>query len=133
MTDNKIYKVDIEKYLEEFKKNYLKQEFPLVSSKTVFHNGIRKPLWWFYKNGVKREEIILPVKNITMYDYKLTDIKIMKCNELYNQFIDRISMITNDKLKSDFTSKKEEIEVLKAKEPKELYLKDLNDLKKNFK
>ena len=38
-----------------------------------------------------------------------------------------------DKLKSDFTSKKEEIEVLKAKEPKELYLKDLNDLKKNFK
>ena len=38
-----------------------------------------------------------------------------------------------DKLKSDFTSKKEEIEILKAKEPKELYLKDLNDLKKNFK
>jgi len=38
-----------------------------------------------------------------------------------------------DKLKSDFTSKKEEIEVLKSKDPKELYLKDLNDLKKNFK
>ena len=38
-----------------------------------------------------------------------------------------------DKLKSDFTSKKEEIEVLKSKEPKELYLKDLNELKKNFK
>jgi len=38
-----------------------------------------------------------------------------------------------DKLKSDFTSKKEEIEILKLKEPKELYLKDLNDLKKNFK
>ena len=59
-----LYKVDIEKYLEEFKKNYLKQEFPLVSSKTVFHNGIRKPLWWFYKNGVKREEIVLPIKDI---------------------------------------------------------------------
>jgi DNA topoisomerase-2 len=38
-----------------------------------------------------------------------------------------------DKLKSDFTSKKEEIEILKSKDPKELYLKDLNDLKKNFK
>jgi DNA topoisomerase-2 len=38
-----------------------------------------------------------------------------------------------DKLKSDFTSKKEEIEILKSKDPKELYLKDLNELKKNFK
>lgn len=38
-----------------------------------------------------------------------------------------------DKLKSDFTSKKEEIEILKSKDTKELYLKDLGDLKKNFK
>jgi tRNA pseudouridine(55) synthase len=95
------YIFNIKNNLEEFIKQYKTQEFPFVSSKTIKHNGVRKPLWWFYKNGVKREEIILPVKNITMYDYKLTDIKIMKCNELYNQFIDRISMITNDKLKSD--------------------------------
>lgn len=38
-----------------------------------------------------------------------------------------------EKLKSDFTSKKEEIEKLKLVDPKDLYIKDLNDLKKNFK
>ncbi len=38
-----------------------------------------------------------------------------------------------EKLKEDFKSKKEEIKVLEATDPKDMYLQDLNDLKKKFK
>jgi hypothetical protein len=38
-----------------------------------------------------------------------------------------------DKLKQDFTSKKEEIEKLKLIDPKDMYIEDLSELKKKFK
>jgi hypothetical protein len=38
-----------------------------------------------------------------------------------------------DKLKEDFTYKKEEIEKLKATDPKDMYLLDLSELRKKFK
>jgi len=38
-----------------------------------------------------------------------------------------------EKLKEDFSSKKEEIEKLKLIDPKDMYLSDLTDLKKKFK
>ena len=100
------YKVDIEKYLEEFKKTYLKQEFPLVSSKTVLHNGIRKPLWWFYKNGVKREEIVLPIKDIKIYEYDINGISYINSVDMFNSFIERIELIQDEKIKSDLITEK---------------------------
>ena len=38
-----------------------------------------------------------------------------------------------EKLKLDFSTKKEEIDTLKVTDPKEMYLQDLNELKKFFK
>ena len=38
-----------------------------------------------------------------------------------------------DKLKEDFTAKKVEIKKLEETDPKDMYLDDLNDLKKKFK
>lgn len=38
-----------------------------------------------------------------------------------------------EKLKTDFTSKKEEIKKLESTDPKDMYIEDLNELKKNFK
>mgnify|MGYP000905981280 CR=1 FL=1 len=38
-----------------------------------------------------------------------------------------------DKLKADFTSKKEEIRILEGTDPKDMYREDLADLKKKFK
>jgi hypothetical protein len=38
-----------------------------------------------------------------------------------------------DKLKSDFSSKKEEIKILESTDPKDMYRTDLADLKKKFK
>jgi hypothetical protein len=38
-----------------------------------------------------------------------------------------------EKLKEDFTKKKEEIKILEMTEPKDMYLLDLSELKKKFK
>jgi DNA topoisomerase-2 len=38
-----------------------------------------------------------------------------------------------EKIKEDFTTKKEEIKVLEATDPKDMYLLDLTELKKKFK
>ena len=38
-----------------------------------------------------------------------------------------------EKLKSDFTTKREEIKVLEETDPKDMYLLDLDELKKKFK
>ena len=38
-----------------------------------------------------------------------------------------------EKLKADFLEKKEEIKIMEATEPKEMYVDDLNELKKKFK
>ena len=38
-----------------------------------------------------------------------------------------------EKLKEDFTAKKAEIKILEETDPKDMYLEDLNELKKKFK
>jgi hypothetical protein len=38
-----------------------------------------------------------------------------------------------EKIKEDFTTKKEEIKILEATDPKDMYLLDLTELKKKFK
>ena len=38
-----------------------------------------------------------------------------------------------DKLKEDFVAKKEEIKKMEATDPKDMYVDDLNELKKKFK
>ena len=38
-----------------------------------------------------------------------------------------------EKLKADFLEKKEEIKIMEATEPKEMYVDDLNELKRKFK
>lgn len=99
-------KNELENYLRKFTSSYVKQEFPLVSSKTILHNGIRKPLWWFYKNGIKRDEIILPVKDIKIYNYEVNDVKYLNCIDAFNTFMERIKLIENEKVKSDMNTEK---------------------------
>jgi hypothetical protein len=38
-----------------------------------------------------------------------------------------------EKMKQDFTAKKEEIKILESTDPKDMYLLDLSELKKKFK
>ena len=65
--------------LQEFIKCYTIQKYPIVSNYTIKHNGIKKPLWWFYMNGYSKN-IELPSKNVTIFDSKINNIKDVPLN-----------------------------------------------------
>ena len=78
-------------------------------------------------NNVAKSKIVEQIENMNLdkiddsYDYLLRMPIYSLTKELF------------EKLKSDFTSKKEEIKKLESTDPKDMYVQDLNDLKKNFK
>lgn len=78
-------------------------------------------------NNKSKDEIISQIESIALekiddsYDYLLR----MPIYSLTKEMF--------EKLKEDFSSKKEEIEKLKLVDPKDMYLSDLSDLKKKFK
>ena len=78
-------------------------------------------------NNKSKDEIVTQIESIGLeqidnsYDYLLR----MPIYSLTKEMF--------EKLKEDFSSKKEEIEKLKLVDPKDLYLSDLSDLKKKFK
>jgi tRNA U55 pseudouridine synthase TruB len=81
--------------LQNFIKSYTVQKYPIVSNYTIKHNGIKKPLWWFYTNGYF--DVELPSKNVSIYDSKINNIKAILLNTLIYKFIDRIKLIDNEK------------------------------------
>ena len=78
-------------------------------------------------NNKSKDEIVTQIESIGLeqidnsYDYLLR----MPIYSLTKEMF--------EKLKEDFSSKKEEIEKLKLVDPKDMYLSDLSDLKKKFK
>lgn len=81
--------------LSTFIESYTIQKYPIVSNYTVKHNGIKKPLWWFYTNGYL--DVELPSKNVCIFDSKINNIKTVPLNTLIYKFIDRIKLIDNEK------------------------------------
>ena len=81
--------------LSTFIKDYTTQKYPIVSNYTIKHNGIKKPLWWFYTNGYF--DVELPSKNVTIYDSKINNIQTVPLNTLIYKFINRINLIDNEK------------------------------------
>lgn len=86
--------------LQEFIKCYTIQKYPIVSNYTIKHNGIKKPLWWFYMNGYSKN-IELPSKNVTIFDSKINNIKDVPLNTLIELFINRIKLIDNEKTQNE--------------------------------
>jgi DNA topoisomerase-2 len=78
-------------------------------------------------NNKSKDEIVTQIESISIemiddsYDYLLR----MPIYSLTKEMF--------EKLKADFTSKKEEIEKLKLVDPKDMYIEDLSELKKKFK
>ena len=78
-------------------------------------------------NNVPKSEILSQIESLNFdkvddsYDYLLR----MPIYSLTKEIF--------EKLKLDFSTKKEEIDKLKVTDPKEMYLQDLNELKKFFK
>ena len=97
--------------LQEFIKSYTVQEYPIVSNYTIKHNGIKKPLWWFYANGYlaepmsssseKYKSIKLPTKNVTIFDSKINTVQNIQLNKLIELFVDRIKLIDNEQTQNE--------------------------------
>lgn len=101
--------------LQEFIKCYTVQEYPIVSNYTIKHDNIKKPLWWFYANGYLAEPsssssekykiIKLPTKNVTIFNYKINNVRNVQLNELVELFVDRIKLIDNEKTQNELRTR----------------------------
>lgn len=85
--------------LDTFIKNYKRQEYPLVSSYITLHDGIKNPLWWFYANGYTKDQLNIPSKAVSIFNYKVQDTKVKDTITLSEQFISKIKLIENADLK----------------------------------
>jgi tRNA U55 pseudouridine synthase TruB len=86
--------------LDTFIKNYKSQEYPLVSSYTIEHNGVKNPLWWFYANGYTKDQLNIPSKAVSILNYKVYNITVASTRILSEQFINKIKLIENTNLKT---------------------------------
>jgi tRNA pseudouridine(55) synthase len=101
---NKITEISLKKdllisKLSTFIKSYTVQKYPIVSNYTIKHNGIKKPLWWFYMNGYF--DVELPFKNVSIFDSKINNIQTISLNILIDKFINRIKLIDNEKTQNE--------------------------------
>jgi tRNA pseudouridine(55) synthase len=81
--------------LHEFIKTYSTQSYPLISSYVINHESYgRHPMWWYYKNNIN---ITIPNKSITIIDYNIISISKISCNDFYNNAIQRLQTVTNNK------------------------------------
>jgi DNA topoisomerase-2 len=78
-------------------------------------------------NNIPKSEIVEQIESVNLdkvdetYDY------------LLRMPIYSLTKENFEKIKNDFVGKKQEVEELKSTDPKELYFRDLNELKKNLK
>lgn len=110
---------------KEFMLNKMSHELKVLSNRGRFIKAILDEK--IKINNMSKSEIITQIESLNLdkiddsYDYLLRMPIYSLTKELF------------DKLKEDFKLKKEEIEKLKATDPKDMYLDDLNELKKKFK
>jgi DNA topoisomerase-2 len=127
---------DIIKYFVEFRLSYyhkrkqhlldkMNRELKILSNRGRFIKAILDEK--LKVNNVSKTEIIRQIEEMKLemidgsYDYLLR----MPIYSLTKEVF--------EKLKADFLEKKEEIKIMEATEPKEMYVDDLNELKKKFK
>jgi len=110
---------------KEFLLEKLNRELKILSNRGRFIKAILDEKLKI--NNVVKLEIINQIEKLGLeqiddsYDYLLRMPIYSLTKELF------------DKLKADFTSKKEEIRILEGTDPKDMYREDLADLKKKFK
>jgi DNA topoisomerase-2 len=127
---------DIIKYFVDFRLSYyqlrkdhqldkLQYELKVLGNRGKFIKAILDGK--IVVNNKSKDEIVTQIESISIemidgsYDYLLR----MPIYSLTKEMF--------EKLKADFTSKKEEIEKLKLVDPKDMYIEDLSELKKKFK
>lgn len=88
------------------------QKYPIYSAYQIHKNGVKKPLWYFAKNGIELEESEIPKHIIKIYNLE-QDAKPMFSIRNMNYFIEQVELIPNG-----LELRKEEV-ILQYKEYKE--------------
>ena len=110
---------------KEFMLNKMRHDLKILSNRGRFIKAILDEK--LKVNNVSKPDIIKSIEEMRLekiddnYDYLLRMPIYSLTKELF------------EKLKSDFTTKKEEIRLLEETDPKDMYLLDLDELKKKFK
>ena len=110
---------------KEFMLNKMRHDLKVLSNRGRFIKAILDEK--LKVNNVSKPDIIKGIEEMKLeqidgnYDYLLRMPIYSLTKELF------------EKLKADFTAKKEEIKVLEETDPKDMYLLDLDELKKKFK
>jgi DNA gyrase/topoisomerase IV subunit A len=110
---------------KEFMLNKMRHDLKVLSNRGRFIKAILDEK--LKVNNVSKPDIIKGIEEMNLeqidgnYDYLLRMPIYSLTKELF------------EKLKADFTAKKEEIKVLEETDPKDMYLLDLNELKNKFK
>jgi tRNA pseudouridine(55) synthase len=68
------------------------QRYPIYSAYQIHKNGIKKPLWYFAKNGIELDESEIPKHFIEIYNLE-QDAKPMFSIRNMNYFIDQVGLI----------------------------------------
>jgi tRNA pseudouridine(55) synthase len=70
------------------------QKYPIYSAYQIHKNGMKKPLWYFAKNGIELEETEIPKHFIKIYNLE-QDAKPMFSIRNMNYFMEQVGLIPN--------------------------------------
>jgi len=62
-----------DKFMDLFNNFHYNQKYPLYSSYVIKKDGLKKPLWYFAKNGIKLEDNEIPVHSVHIKMLEKTD------------------------------------------------------------
>lgn len=68
------------------------QRYPIYSAYQIHKNGVKKPLWYFAKNGIELDEVDIPKHIIKIYNLEQDAIPIFSIKAM-NYFMDQVEMI----------------------------------------
>jgi tRNA pseudouridine(55) synthase len=68
------------------------QRYPIYSAYQIHKNGIKKPLWYFAKNGIELDESDIPKHIIKIYNLEQDAKPIFSIRDM-NYFIEQVSLI----------------------------------------
>jgi tRNA pseudouridine(55) synthase len=68
------------------------QRYPIYSAYQIHKNGLKKPLWYFPKNGIELDEADIPKHIIKIYNLEQDAIPIFSIRNM-NYFMDQVSLI----------------------------------------
>ena len=85
--------VDVGPIIKKYNNHTYEQEYPMYSSYEIRCTGVKKPLWYFAKNGIPIDKI--PSHEITIHQLESTDEPALITSATY--FIEQVARVNEEK------------------------------------